>query len=144
MGVFGLARIQVSCRIGWLSLLPHTPRELARTSLVRSASSSPTFHLILTCTPSSSVFSNNVPEAIASGRGIDWSTAEAFAFGTLLLEGKHVRLSGQDVERGTFSHRHAVLHDQKTERQYIPLASMSPTQALHSLLATLPFPNMVF
>jgi 2-oxoglutarate dehydrogenase E1 component len=47
------------------------------------------------------------------GEGIDWSTAEAMAFGSLLAEGKHVRLSGQDVERGTFSQRHAVLHHQK-------------------------------
>ena len=52
--------------------------------------------------------------AIESGEGVDWATAEALAFGTLLSEGNHVRLSGQDVERGTFSHRHAVLHDQLT------------------------------
>jgi 2-oxoglutarate dehydrogenase E1 component len=45
---------------------------------------------------------------------VDWATAEALAFSTLLSEGNHVRLSGQDVERGTFSHRHAVLHDQET------------------------------
>lgn len=45
-------------------------------------------------------------------QGVDWATAEALAFGTLIVEGNHVRLSGQDVERGTFSHRHAVLHDQ--------------------------------
>ena len=43
---------------------------------------------------------------------MDWATAEALAFGTLIVEGNHVRLSGQDVERGTFSHRHSVLHDQ--------------------------------
>ncbi|KAG2723700.1 hypothetical protein I3843_02G159500 [Carya illinoinensis] len=47
--------------------------------------------------------------------------SEALAFATLLVEGNHVRLSGQDVERGTFSHRHAVLHDQETGEQYCPL-----------------------
>ena len=49
------------------------------------------------------------------------STAEALAFGSLVKEGYHVRVSGQDVERGTFSQRHAVLHDQKTEKTYVPL-----------------------
>lgn len=43
---------------------------------------------------------------------VDWAIGESFAFGSLLLEGIDVRLSGQDVERGTFSHRHHVLHDQ--------------------------------
>lgn len=52
---------------------------------------------------------------------VDWGMAEALAFGTLLCEGNHVRLSGQDVERGTFSHRHAVLHDQKTGATFTPL-----------------------
>ncbi|KAJ2614201.1 2-oxoglutarate dehydrogenase E1 component [Coemansia sp. RSA 1365] len=72
-------------------------------------------------------------EALASGAALDWATAEALAFGSLLLEGKHVRLSGQDSERGTFSHRHAVLHDQTTERQYTQLANLSPTQAPFSV-----------
>lgn len=63
-------------------------------------------------------------ESIKQGEGIDWATAEALAFGTLLLEGNHVRLSGQDVERGTFSHRHAVLHDQKTGQRYVPLSQV--------------------
>ncbi|CAH9088056.1 unnamed protein product [Cuscuta europaea] len=58
---------------------------------------------------------------IETGEGIDWALAEALAFATLLVEGNHVRLSGQDVERGTFSHRHAVLHDQETGEQYCPL-----------------------
>jgi len=54
--------------------------------------------------------------SLKTGENIDWATAEALAFGTLLMEGNHVRLSGQDVERGTFSHRHAVLHDQKNKQ----------------------------
>ncbi|KAM4094055.1 hypothetical protein ACB094_06G166300 [Castanea mollissima] len=53
-------------------------------------------------------------QMIETGEGIDWAVGEAFAFATLLVEGNHVRLSGQDVERGTFSHRHSVVHDQET------------------------------
>jgi 2-oxoglutarate dehydrogenase E1 component len=60
-------------------------------------------------------------ETIVSGAGIDWGTAESLAFGALLLEGNHVRLTGQDVQRGTFSHRHAVVIDQKTGESYTPL-----------------------
>ncbi|CAL1374464.1 unnamed protein product [Linum trigynum] len=65
---------------------------------------------------------------VESGEGIDWALAEALAFGTLLVEGNHVRLSGQDVERGTFSHRHAVLHDQETWEKYCPLGHTMPGQ----------------
>lgn len=61
-------------------------------------------------------------DMIEADQPVDWAMAEALAFGTLLAEGNHVRLSGQDVERGTFSHRHAVLHDQKTGATYTPLA----------------------
>lgn len=64
-----------------------------------------------------------------SGEGFDWATAEALAFGSLLLEGNRVRLSGQDVERGTFSHRHAVFHDQVTNSTYVPLSNLAPKQA---------------
>lgn len=67
-------------------------------------------------------------QMIDSGEGVDWATAEALAFATLLSEGNHVRLSGQDVERGTFSHRHAVLHDQNTGEKYIPLSHVFPGQ----------------
>jgi 2-oxoglutarate dehydrogenase E1 component len=56
-----------------------------------------------------------------SGAGFDWATAEAMAFGSLLLEGHNVRLSGQDSGRGTFSQRHAVWIDQASGEKYIPL-----------------------
>ncbi len=78
-------------------------------------------------------------QAIDSGEGIDWATGEALAFGTLLLEGHRVRLSGEDVQRGTFSHRHAYLIDQKTQAEYVPLNNIRGTQpkfeAFNSLLA---------
>ncbi len=66
---------------------------------------------------------------IENGHGVDWAAAEALAFGTLLQEGYPVRLSGQDVERGTFSQRHAALTDQLNENQFIPLNHVSPGQA---------------
>ncbi|MEQ9608905.1 MAG: thiamine pyrophosphate-dependent enzyme, partial [Kiloniellaceae bacterium] len=64
-----------------------------------------------------------------SGKDIDWAMAEALAFGTLLVEGHPVRLSGQDSNRGTFSHRHAALIDQQTEETYKPLAHIRDDQA---------------
>jgi len=67
-------------------------------------------------------------------REIDWALAEALAFGGLLKEGIHVRLSGQDVERGTFSHRHHVLHHQTKDRStYKPLANLYPDQAPYTV-----------
>ncbi|CAK4069187.1 unnamed protein product [Aphanomyces euteiches] len=66
-------------------------------------------------------------QSIETGEGLDWGTAEALAWGGLLLEGNHVRISGQDVERGTFSHRHAVLHDQDTNQEYVPLNTLAKT-----------------
>ena len=68
-------------------------------------------------------------EVIKSGQGVDWGTAEALAFGSLLAEGHGVRLSGQDSQRGTFSQRHAVLIDQETEDRFIPLERVAPEQA---------------
>jgi 2-oxoglutarate dehydrogenase E1 component len=69
-------------------------------------------------------------EAVQKGEGLDWGTVEMLAYGSLLLENNPVRLSGQDVERGTFSHRHAVIIDQETEARYIPLNHLSHRQAL--------------
>ncbi len=67
--------------------------------------------------------------AIEAGEGIDWATAEALAIGSLCAEGTHVRMSGQDTGRGTFSQRHAVLIDQETEERYVPIDHVSPGQA---------------
>ncbi|MHA7818691.1 MAG: 2-oxoglutarate dehydrogenase E1 component [Erythrobacter sp.] len=63
-------------------------------------------------------------EMFSSGEGFDWATAEALAFGSLVMEGYNVRLSGQDSGRGTFSQRHAVWVDQKTENKYVPLNTL--------------------
>ncbi len=68
-------------------------------------------------------------KAIETGAGIDWATAEALAFCSLLLEGHRVRLSGQDSERGTFSQRHSVLHDQETDDRYAPFNHLGDGQA---------------
>ena len=66
---------------------------------------------------------------IETGEGIDWATAEALAFGSLLCEGNGVRLVGQDSGRGTFSQRHAVLVDQESEERYAPLDHVHDDQA---------------
>nr|XP_015830891.2 2-oxoglutarate dehydrogenase complex component E1 isoform X2 [Nothobranchius furzeri] len=67
-------------------------------------------------------------------RVCDWALGEYMAFGSLLKDGVHVRLSGQDVERGTFSHRHHVLHDQNVDkRTCIPMNHISPDQAPYTV-----------
>ena len=68
----------------------------------------------------------------AMGRGevpVDWGMAEALALGTLVLEGTPIRMVGQDTQRGTFSHRHACLHDYNTGKKYFPVANIAPDQA---------------
>ena len=62
-------------------------------------------------------------------RPLDWAAAESLALASLLTEGQRVRLSGQDSERGTFSQRHAVLHDVEDGHTYMPLAHLAPEQA---------------
>jgi 2-oxoglutarate dehydrogenase E1 component len=67
-------------------------------------------------------------------REVDWALAESMAIGSVLLDGHHVRLSGQDVERGTFSHRHHVLHDQEKDLQFhVPLNYLSSTQGHYTI-----------
>jgi 2-oxoglutarate dehydrogenase E1 component len=79
-------------------------------------------------------FLDNRAKAIETGEGIDWSTAEALAFCTLLKEGHRVRLSGQDSERGTFSQRHSVLFDQETEARHTPFNHLGGDQARYEVL----------
>ena len=73
-------------------------------------------------------------QMIETGEGIDWATAEALAFGTLLTEGYPVRLSGQDSTRGTFSQRHSGIIDQETEERYLPLNHIEPGQASYEVV----------
>ncbi len=68
-------------------------------------------------------------KAFENDSGIDWAFAELMAFGSLLMEGTPVRLSGQDSERGTFSQRHAAFYDMRTRERYVPLLHLSPDQA---------------
>ena len=66
---------------------------------------------------------------LETGENIDWAMAEGLAYGSLLLEGSRVRMTGQDAKRGTFSHRHAVLFDQNNENEYVSLNHINPSQA---------------
>ncbi|HEX8827359.1 MAG TPA: 2-oxoglutarate dehydrogenase E1 component, partial [Xanthobacteraceae bacterium] len=85
----------------------------------------PDFHLHKTLNR----FLDHRRKSIEAGAGIDWATAEALAFCSLLVEGHRVRLSGQDSERGTFSQRHSVLIDQETEQRYTPFNNLGEHQA---------------
>ncbi len=79
-------------------------------------------------------FLDNRKKMLETGEGFDWAMAEALAFGSLLLEGHRVRLSGQDVERGTFSQRHSVLTDQENEERYTNLNHISENQARYEVI----------
>jgi len=72
---------------------------------------------------------NTKLKAFNADSGIDWGMGEALAFGSLLMDGTPVRLSGQDSERGTFSHRHSVLYDNETRERYVPLLDLQQDQA---------------
>ena len=88
------------------------------------------FHLHKTLTR----FIDNRRKSIETGANIDWSTAEALAFCSLMEEGHRVRLSGQDSERGTFSQRHSVLHDQETDRRYTPFNHLGEGAARYEVI----------
>jgi 2-oxoglutarate dehydrogenase E1 component len=68
-------------------------------------------------------------EMVEGHKGLDWGAAETLAFASLVTEGRRVRLSGQDAGRGTFTHRHSVLHDYQTGAEHIPLQHLAPDQA---------------
>ncbi len=76
-------------------------------------------------------------EAFKSGINFDWTLGEALAFGTLLAEGHPIRISGQDCERGTFAHRHAVLHDPSNDAEYTPLNSVAGGESIELVNSTL-------
>jgi 2-oxoglutarate dehydrogenase E1 component len=82
-------------------------------------------------------FLDNRAKAIDTGIGIDWATGEALAFCSLLEEGRHVRLSGQDSERGTFSQRHSVLIDQEDESRYTPFNHLGGDQGHYEVINSL-------
>ncbi len=73
-------------------------------------------------------------DTVIKGKNIDWATAESLAFATLLNEGYGVRISGQDVGRGTFSHRHAVLYDQLNEKRHVPLRHFQKEQGYFEIV----------
>jgi len=79
-------------------------------------------------------FLENRRKAIDTGEGIDWATGESLAFALTLNDGNRVRLSGQDVERGTFSQRHSVLIDQENERRYKPLSHIREGQGRYEVI----------
>jgi 2-oxoglutarate dehydrogenase E1 component len=73
-------------------------------------------------------------DVIAKGGTLDWAFGEALAFGTLVLEGTSVRLSGQDSGRGTFSQRHLAFYDFETEKRYVPMQHITPDQGRFDVL----------
>lgn len=105
-------------------ILPHEPTSLTPETFKEVGTVVSTWPESLTVHRNLSRILKTRLKSIESGEGIDWSTAEALAFGSLLKEGFHVRVSGEDVERGTFSQRHAVLHDQNDGHTYTPLETL--------------------
>ena len=82
-------------------------------------------------------------ETVQEGTGLDWGNAETLAYATLLNEGVVVRLSGQDSRRGTFNHRHAVLHDLHTDARHIPLNGVAKTGATFQVFDSMLSENAV-
>lgn len=103
----------------------HVPREKLMEYLLRLNQLPPAFR----AHPRLRRFFQARNEMAEGKRPLDWAAAEALAFASLAVDGYRVRLTGQDSERGTFSHRHAVLHDIETEETYVPLRHIANDQA---------------
>ena len=117
----GLRRAPMEYERGSTAVSPDTLRELGLkfTDLPESLQIHPRLKRVIAARRKS----------IETGTDIDWATAEHLAFASLLVEGFPIRLSGEDVGRGTFSQRHAAISDQTTEERYIPLSHLRPKQA---------------
>ena len=117
----GLRRAPIEYERGSTAVSPDTLRELGLrfTDLPESLQVHPRLKRVIAARRKS----------IETGSDIDWATAEHLAFASLLVEGFPIRLSGEDVGRGTFSQRHAAIYDQTTEERYVPLSHLRPDQA---------------
>jgi 2-oxoglutarate dehydrogenase E1 component len=116
-------------RGGAESKVPHVPTLATSESLAQVGQALTTVPSDFTVHPKLKKLILEARAAMAAGdKPIDWGMGEALAFGTLLAQGVRVRLSGQDARRGTFSHRHAVLFDYETGREYTPLSHVRDKQ----------------
>ena len=104
---------------------PDIETGVARVTLMTLADTLTTVPPGFTPHPRVAAFLQRRRETVAKGEEIDWGTAEALAFATLLREGTSIRLSGQDVRRGTFSQRHSLLFDSATEKSWVPLSAVA-------------------
>jgi 2-oxoglutarate decarboxylase len=108
---------------------PVPPTAAPRDLLERVVEGSTTFPSDFHLHPKLRGFVDKRREAFGKNSPIDWAFGEALAFGTLVLQGTAVRLSGQDSGRGTFSQRHLAFYDSETSKRYIPMQHVSPDQA---------------
>jgi 2-oxoglutarate dehydrogenase E1 component len=111
-----------------IAIIPHAPN-VDEETIERVVRGTTTFAENFHLHPKLHGFIEKRKEALEKGGHIDWAFGEMLAFGTLVLEGTPVRLSGQDSGRGTFSQRHLCFYDAETGRKYIPLQHLAPNQA---------------
>ncbi len=104
---------------------PEVETAVPHADLVRILEALVTFPEGFTPNPKLGRFLQQRAQMAAGVRSVDWATAEALAFGSLLMEGRRIRLSGQDTERGTFNQRHSVLHDVVTGERLAPVAQVA-------------------